>query len=530
MNRSLRVRRGLRGTGLRFWAHPVVRRFPAVVALGALVAGASILPGRVEAAPFGFADVATKARQLAASSFEDPRGRVPDWLLEISYDQWRDIRFRPERALWRGDRLPFSVQFFHPGLFYDRPVKINVVDRAGAHPVEFSPSSFDYGQTNLGSRVPQDLGYAGFRLHHPIKTPAYHDEVIVFLGASYFRGVGRRQRFGASARGLAIDTALPSGEEFPYFREFWLLRPAPAAAEIEILALLDSPSLTGAYRFVVRPGEETLLDVTAKLYRRADVRKLGLAPLTSMFYYGENTTRQFDDFRPEVHDSDGLLVQTGGGEWIWRPLDNPSTLRVGGVPVADLRGFGFFQRDRNFDHYQDLETRPDERPSAWVVPRGSWGAGRIELVEIPTHADTNDNVVAYWVPNGVPAIDQPIELGYRIHWFGDAAGRPPLGQVLATRTDHDREAGTRRFVVDFGGGQLARIPNDAVLRAVISIGGGAERSGDLLEQVVLKNLATDGWRLVFRMRPSDDGPVEVRAVLQLKDETLTETWSYLIAP
>ena len=286
------------------------------IAAALLLALASLHGARAAAAPFGFDDVAAKAKHLSEKTFEAPKARVPEWLGKITYDQRRDIRFRADQTLWRDKGLPFQVQFFHPGLYYDRTVKVNVVDGGSVHLQDFSPSQFDYGRNDFASKVPQDLGYAGFRVHAPIKKPDYFDEVIVFLGASYFRAVGKQQVFGMSARGIAIDTALPSGEEFPYFKEFWLVKPAPKSKELTLYALLDSPSLTGAYRFVVQPGEQTVVNVDARLFLRRQPQQIGFAPLTSMFYHGENTGRQFDDFRPEVHDSDGLSVESGTGEWI----------------------------------------------------------------------------------------------------------------------------------------------------------------------------------------------------------------------
>ena len=360
---------------------------------------------------FGLEDVAKRAKQLAASAYADPRGNVPRWLLDLNYDQYRDIRFRPERALWHDRKLPFSVQFFHPGFFYDRTVIIHVVSGSGAvSPVNFSPDQFDYGRNNFEGRVPQDLGYAGFRIHYPIKSTSYHDEVAAFLGASYFRAVGRDQVYGLSARGVAINTALSSGEEFPWFREFWLVQPAPGAQELTLYALLDSPSATGAYRFVVAPGPQTHVDVEMRLFPRTPLGKLGIAPLTSMFLHGENGAGEVADYRPEVHDSDGLLVSASSGEWLWRPLQNPQDLSVTSFELVSPRGFGLVQRDRDFDHYQDIEARPDLRPSAWVQPKGEWGAGRVELVEIPTRNDTNNNIVAYWVPQATASTNTPVSL------------------------------------------------------------------------------------------------------------------------
>ena len=272
-----------------------------------LLACAAPAPAR-GAPAFDLDAVAGMARALAQEPWREPKTEVPDWLLKLTYDQWRDIRFRPEAALWHDRGSAFEIQFFHPGLYYNRTVAVHVVDGTQVRPVPFSPSKFDYGTNDFASRVPQDLGFAGFRIHYPIKTRDYRDEVMVFLGASYFRGVGRDQGFGLSARGLAVDTAESSGEEFPSFREFWLVTPAPTATEMTVYALLDSPSVTGAYRFVIVPGEQTTMRIECRLFLRKEVRKLGIAPLTSMFFHGENTGRWFEDFRPEVHDSDGVLL------------------------------------------------------------------------------------------------------------------------------------------------------------------------------------------------------------------------------
>ena len=372
------------------------------------------------ASAFELEDVARRARQLAQEPFHDPRGQVPDWLLKLTYDQWRDIRFRDDHALWRDRRSAFRVQFFHPGLYYDRTVTVNVVRADGVHPVPFSPSWFDYGKNDFASKVPQGLGYAGFRVHYPIKTRNYYDEVIVFLGASYFRAVGNEQVFGLSARGLAVDTAESRGEEFPWFREFWLVTPRAGAKELTIFALLDSPSLTGGYRFVVAPGEQTVVNVESRLFLRKEVRKLGIAPLNSMFFHGENSVRTFADFRPETHDSDGVLMNFATGEWLWRPLDNPRTLHVSAFQAENPKGFGLLQRDRDFEHYQDLETHAERRPSVWVAPREGWGAGRIEVVEIPTNSDTNDNIVVYWVPDKTPKPGEPFPFSYALSWYEPA--------------------------------------------------------------------------------------------------------------
>jgi glucans biosynthesis protein len=491
--------------------------------LGARGAGAA-------ASAFGLDQVAERARQLASLPYEDPRGQVPRWLLDISYDAWRKIRFRPETAWWKDRKLPFTVQFFHPGLYYDRRVVIHEVDASGVHPVSFSPERFDYGDNEFASRVPQDLGYAGFRLHYPLNKPDYQDELIVFLGASYFRALGRGLGYGISARGLALDTALPRGEEFPYFREFWLVRPKPGAREITLYALLDSQSVAGAYKFVVTPGEQTRIAVTLRLYFRRPVEKVGIAPLTSMFLRGENSMGEMRDFRPETHDSDGLLIASGTGEWIWRVLDNPRRLSVSSFALDQVRGFGLLQRDRDFDHYQDLEARQEMRPSVFVTPEGEWGAGRVELVEIPTRSEVNDNITVYWVPNQAsPPAGQPLSFAYLLTWYGSDDRWPPAGRAVATRRDHGTHEDGYRFVVDFDGPALRGLPSDAVLQGVVSVGV-REGQGELIEQQVIPNPAAGGWRLVFQVRPTSGEPLELRAFLRRGEDVLTETWSYLLEP
>lgn len=508
------------------------RRPTALLGL-ALCVGAVAASRAQPARAFDLEDVAKQAQHLAAQPYQDPSGKVPQWLLDLAYDQYRDIRFRPEKALWRDRKLPFSIQFFHPGSYYDRAVRINEVTPSGVVPVSFSPDQFDYGKNEFGSRVPQNLGYAGFRVHYPIKTPTYQDEVVVFLGASYFRAVGRDEGYGLSARGIAIDTALPSGEEFPWFREFWLVRPRASARELTLFALLDSPSATGAFRFVVAPGVQTRTDVEMRLFPRKAIRKLGIAPLTSMFLRGENSIiKGPHDYRPEVHDSDGLLIAANSGEWLWRPLENPSELNVASFELTSPRGFGLLQRDRNFDHYQDIEARPDLRPSAWIEPKGEWGAGRVELVEIPTRDDTNDNIVSYWVPEAAASPESPISATYSVFWYGVDSTRPPGGWTEATRRDTGGQAGARRLLVDFEGDALGKLAADAVVEGVVTVVDteAEPKPAEVLEQQVIYNPVTHGRRLVFQVKPPDDGPVELRAFLRHGDDVITETWSYLMLP
>jgi len=448
----------------------------------------------------------------------------------LTYDQFRDIRFRPDHALWRADKLPFEVMFFHPGFVHTETVKINEVGADGvARPVAFDTGLFDYGH-NKAPAPGTFTGYAGFRVHAPINRPDHKDEVIVFLGASYFRAVAKDTRYGLSARGLAIDTVGgPGPEEFPRFTEFWLEKPKPGATALVIEALMDSASLTGAYRFVVTPGADTVVDVQARLFLRKSVATLGIAPLTSMFLSGENQPRA-SDFRPEVHDSDGLMVESGTGEWLWRPLSNPKGVFTTSFALSSLKGFGLMQRDRLFGHYEDTEARYELRPSAWIEPLGDWGPGRVELVQLHTPDETNDNIVAYWVPQQLPAPGRPLELAYRMRWQGPEERRPPGAWVTQTRVGRSYAAlaaDEQQVIVDFDGPALAALPPDADVKAVVTAGANAQ----VVESNVYRNEANGAWRLALRVKQHRaDQPVELRAFLQHGNDILSETWSHVIPP
>ncbi len=485
---------------------------------------------------FGLENVAAIARDLAAKPFEDNAGQVPEVLRNISYDQWRDIRFVPEKSLWREDKLPFELQFFHPGLFYDRTVAINIVEKNEPTRLAFDTGAFSYGNNSFAAQIPANMGYAGFRIHTAINTKNYLDEFLVFLGASYFRAVGKGQAYGLSARGLAIDTAEPTGEEFPFFKEFWIVKPGKKDKTIVIYALLDSRRVTGAYRFETTSGAETAFDVESVLFLREPVAKLGIAPLTSMFIFGENSNpRHSDDFRPEVHDSDGLMASFDNDEWIWRPLQNPKSLTVNAFNAPNIRGMGLMQRDTDFNNYLDLEAKYEARPSAWIEPKDDWGPGNLHLVQIPSPEKIHDNIVTFWVPETAPQPGQPIAFDYKIRWSSPKKVASPEVQVIFTRTGKGKTSNSRMFVLEFKGGKLEDLPDDAALDANVWVGEG----GTLLEKRVYKNPVTGSWRLVFEIEPDatsalsmvlpDERPnIEMRASLQHGVTPLTETWTYAI--
>ena len=482
--------------------------------------------------PYTFADVQKLAQERAAHDYRPMSEDLPAALANLSYDQYRDIRFRPESALWHGQSL-FEVQFFHRGYRTTQRVNIFEVGAAGASPVAYNPQFFTFGRLVKPPKAAANLGFAGLRVHYPLHSPAFKDELIVFLGASYFRVLGRNQHYGASARALAIDTAAPSGEEFPTYTDFWLVRPQPSDRVLTIYALLDGKSVAGAYQFEIRPGGITQVEVHCELYPRRAIGKLGVAPLTSMFFFGEDAAgRRFDDYRPQVHDSDGFMTQTGHGEWIWRPLANPRELRVNRFMDNNPRGFGLIQRERDFSHYGDVEAQYQSRPSYWVEPLGNWGKGGVELVEIPSDEEIHDNMVAYWVPAQAAVAGKPLSFSYLLSAFAQAPHWPPGGRVVATRNGNpavgDNKGhfapGARRMLVDFAGGDLDGLDGAQPVKPDVSAENGQ------IEALTVQRLATGVWRVAFVVTPKMKKPVDLHCYLTLYGEALTETWVYQWTP
>ena len=484
----------------------------------------------IAAHAFGFEDVAKRARELSAAKFKAPESNLPQDLRELGYDAYRDIRYRPERALWHNEKLPFELMFFHPGRNFQNSVRINTLESNSIRRVEFDPDAFDYGRNKFDPKKLRNLGFAGFRVHYAINRPNYKDEVLVFLGASYFRAVGKGQVYGMSARGLAIDTAAAPGEDFARFTEFWVERPRANATSLVIYALLDSQRMTGAYRFVLTPGVDTVTQVTARVYARESVSKLGIAPLNSMYYFGENQPGPADDYRPEVHDSDGLSIANGDGNWFWRPLTDPKRLLVTSFGALNPKGYGLMQRDRSPASYEDPETLYERRPSSWVEPIGNWGAGRIELVQIPTPDETNDNIVAYWVSDTPYTGKKPLNFAYKLHWQMPGQLPSDRGWVAQTRRGHGYAKippGDINFIVDFDGPSLRGMKADTKPEAEVDIGANAE----LHERTLFLNQSTGTWRMTLRVKRLDDAkPVELRAQIKSGTQPLTEIWSYIVPP
>ena len=498
------------------------------------LAGFALVPATLTAQDAHFQSVIEQAHEHAAQGYETPGGEVPASLAEMDYSTYQEIRFRRDAALWAEDPHGFSVHFFHPGFLFTEPVTIHVLEDEGSREVPFDPDLFRYDRqaAELESEADAAEGFAGFRLHYPINDPDVNDEIAVFLGASYFRLVGEGQVYGLSSRGLAIDTVTAGDEEFPAFRSFWLERPADDADAVTIYALLDSPSVTGAYRFRIRPRPSLTVDVDKHLFAREHIDNLGVAPLTSMFDYGQPGMTRRDDFRPRVHDSDGLQVFTRAGEWIWRPLTNPAAFRVTQQRDRDPAGFGLFQRERDFSSYLDRQAQYHRRPSQWVEPAGDWGEGGVELVEIPSDGETNDNIAAYWAPDATFRAGERLHYGYRLRVLDDRAPEHRQARVIRSRTGRGATPGDAdpppdnvwRFVIDFHGEALGDVDPDALEADVQAL------EGEVTDVRVASLPEPHTARVTFRLAPDGDRAADMRVVLADADGPVSETWNFVWYP
>lgn len=472
--------------------------------------------------PFSRDWLLSEALRVARQPYVEPKqDRHLGALGNIGYEKYRSIRFQKGASIWQREGRGFTVDLFHPGFIYKTPIELDLVVGGRARGVRFTPNIFDYGS---GVKRPDDgaaLNYSGFGSRYPINRADVLDEFLAFQGASYFRAVGRGQRYGLSARGLAVKTGDNEGEEFPAFTRFWIERPPVGATKLVIHALLDSPSVTGAYTFTVQPGDGTRMDVQLTLFPRVDMNSVGIAPLTSMFLFDTSNHTRFDDFRNAVHDSDGLQVITGSGERLWRPLANPTDLQISFFLDSDPRGFGLVQRQRSYLGYEDSEARYELHPSAWVEPLESWGRGSVELVEIPSSKEMHDNIVAFWRPAKPLQAGQRYDFSYRLYWVPTPADEQRLARVVATRMGATLNEKRRLIVVDFDA--AGSRPRD--VRALVSASTGTI-TGLRGPSITPARL----YRVSFELDPDNADVVELRLGLMAGDKPWSETWLYRWTP
>ncbi|WPZ34463.1 glucan biosynthesis protein D [Thalassobaculum sp. OXR-137] len=481
---------------------------------------------------FGYEALVDRARDMAAAPYSAAPIVAPDVIEAIDYDAHGKLRYRPDEAVFADGSGTYPATFFHVGRYFPRGVKVHTLQDGFARVVRYSPELFDMPADSVAKQLSGDVGFAGFRFQEARSRDDWKtQDWLAFLGASYWRAIGDLGQYGLSARGVAIDSATPGPEEFPEFREFYLTPAKDKNDPNVILALLDGPGITGAYKIAARRGKGVVMEVEARLFLRRDIERLGIAPLVSMYWYSETNADISSDWRPEIHDSDGLAIWTGGGERIWRPLTNPRFPNVSSFLDENPKGFGLMQRDRNFEHYLD-GVYYDRRPSLWIEPLGDWGRGSVQLMELRTDDEIHDNIGAFWVPEGPARAGNSYTFKYRQYWQTDMPTPPrPTAICVSTRIGHggrpgqNRAVDARKFVVEFDGSALAALKDGDEPEAVV-----ASSTGRVDDVFAEKVPGTKKWRIVFDLYPAAPEPAELRAFLRTDAGALTETWLYRYDP
>lgn len=503
---------------IRFWLPLALAILGGLPSAGISAEEPQAEPGGKPAEAWNFDVLAEKAKEVAGRPYQ-PSPPLPEALRKLDYDGYRMIAFEHVEAIWKGTPTPFMLECFHRGYLYADKVSLNLVEEGRPQPLPYARKMFQYRGNVANLEAPADVGFAGVRMLGKFETSPHPLELASFLGASYFRAIGQGQFYGTSARGLAIDVGMPKAEEFPVFREFWIERPAPEAKEMRIWALLDSPTVAGAYRFDLKPGVSTTLAVKARLFFRRIPDKVGLAPMTSMWMWGDGRAGPAKDPRPKVHDADGLLVHTADDEWIWRPLVRMTYPSLSRYDLEGVKGFGLLQRDRRLESFRDDEAKYHLRPSVWIEPKGAWSDGAVELLELPAEHEGIDNVAAWWKPNKPPVVGKAYDVEYLLA-FTSVEPQTRLGRAVATRVV--RKAGRPLSIeVDFAGPALARLPADTMFDCELEV-----QRGEAGEPECEKR-PNGTWRVRFEVRPAGAEPVELRARLAKDRSPFTETWRYL---
>ena len=472
--------------------------------------------------PFDPAMVHTMAKDLASRDYV-ARPNIPQEWLDLTYDEFNHIWFDPRNGIWIDEDRPLKMDLFTAGLYVPRPTQINLVEDGVAKTLGFDINLFATTDEFPDLPVDDTMGYSGFRLRADLAENGLFNEFFVFQGASYFRGIANGQNYGLSARGLALRTGDPNGEEFPDFTHFWIEAAKPGETTFTVHALLDGPSTTGAYTFRIThgaEGEATIVDVAGTLYPRVDLLHVGIAPLTSMFLFDETNRPRFDDFRPAVHDSEGLMMLNGSGEKLWRPLANPTRVEISSFVDTDPMGFGLMQRTRRAEDYADLEAHYENRPSLWITPGEGWGQGLVELVEIPADKEIYDNIVAYWRPSAPIAAGSEHSFTYQMTWGEEPEGLPDVARVTNTRIGKGFDQVKTVVAIDFTDHPMLPEDLDEVTLTVRA------STGEVSEGILQRNPGTGGVRLAFSFLPGDAEAVELRAQMHFNSTPVSEVWLY----
>ena len=395
--------------------------------------------------PFTYDLFKTQARDQANGPYIPPPRPAPDVLQKINYEEWGKIRFRDDYALFADGPGRFPVTFFHLGLFFQKAVSMHVVEGGMSRQIIYEQSYFEM-PANSPAR---DCRRARASPACASRRRATARSIGARTTGSPSSAPPISARSASSGNTAFPRAALRSTSRSPIGRRNFPTSPISTSIRagrrhVTLYALMEGPSIVGAFRFLMTRGQGRGDGHRGGAVHARAISRFGIAPLTSMYWFSETKKETAIDWRPEVHDSDGLAMWTGNGERLWRPLNNPPRIMVSAFLDNNPRGFGLLQRDRVFDHYLD-GVFYDRRPSLWVEPLPGpsgegWGKGSIQLCEIPTDDEIHDNVVAMWVPAEPVPAGAELNLNYRLHWLADepypsklavAVSRPASGAAAS---------------------------------------------------------------------------------------------------
>ncbi len=480
-------------------------------------------PGVLLADPvdFGPGAVADLARELAKHPFKPISSDIPDPFKSLSYDQYYDIALKGEARVWSEESVGFVLEPLHRGFQYNNPIQLNLVADNKAYRLIYDTKLFDFGKlkpaANLG-----DIGFSGFRILAPQGGQGL-GEIASFQGANFFRAQAEGQVSGLLARALALKIGDPKGEETPVFRSIWIEKPSLVAATLVVHALIDSDSVAGAFQFTIRPGEATIMDTECTLFPRTTIDNFGLATMSATHLLGFMDHKKFNDYRPNVSEVCGLQMLTGAEEWVWRPVTNPGTLQISSFSDNKPRGFGCILRDRDFEDYDDEDNHWEKRPSLWIEPLGDWTEGVVQLIEIPSQSDVNDNILCFWRPKDPLKAGTEVSFAYRQFWCWDPPQRPDLARATHS---HSGENGKRqRFFVEFTGDILGNADLTNAITLTLTAG-----TGSITMKKTFADPDRKTFRVLFELDPSNADSSELRLLLQANGKSVSETWLYRWTP
>ena len=490
-------------------------------------AGPAASPAAAPKPVFDPANVVEYARALSKKPYRAPSADLPDAFSNLSYEQFVGIKHQPGTAIWAHEALGYAIEPLHRGFVFTTPMELNVVENGAVRRLPYTPTAFDFGSVKPPAE-PKDIGFSGFRVLR--KREGQPDVgVATFQGASFFRAIAIGEIYGPSARGLSIRTADPKGEEFPLFRAVWIEQPTLAADALVIHAVLDSESVSGAYRFTLRAGEATIIDTECTLFPRVALDHIGVATMMATHVAGPLDHRLNDDVRPGIFDVAGLQILNGRDEWLWRPVSNRETLQLSAFVDENPRGFGFLQRDRQFARFLDDDNHWEMRPSLWIEPIGDWGAGTVVLVEIPSDSEVNQNIIAYWRPAAPLAAGSEVQYAYRQFWCWTPPDRPSNAVVTLSRGGRPGGAPAntrrRRFMVDFTGDTIAAQQQSSDIVPAL-----AAAPGNISAVRTFMNRDRKTYRVLFDVDPGSDASSELRLQLEVQGKPISETWLYRWTP